>query len=109
MDNIPQVEFPLNFSQCPNCGSTRRVTDEVLQAEQSEGKLQEVKSTHLFQQVGVVAPPSGRFLTAKAIVWMMDACADCGTIYIIHAEVQTVMQGTTPLQQQRPPDGLFGG
>lgn len=99
------IEFPLTFTQCPNCGSTRRISDEVVQSEKAEGRIPTVQSSCLFQQQSLIAPPDLRFITAKVIMWSADGCADCGTVYVTYAKVETA----TPqmVQQKRPPQGPF--
>lgn len=91
--NQEQGQFPLNFLECPNCGGTKRVAMEVLEKEREQGKLSEARNAFLFQHQSLIAPPTGRFLSAVAILSYFDACMDCGTVYCIHAETKVAVQG----------------
>ena len=92
---IEEIKFPLKFKECPTCGSTRRVANEVLEKEKEKGKFKPEITSFLFPHQSVIAT-SPHFLSAPMIVTFYDACADCGTVYCIHAEVRTVTPGVKP-------------
>ncbi len=89
---VDEIRFPLNFTQCPNCGSERRVAGEVLETEKEKGKAKAEIISFLFQHQSVIAA-SPHFLSAPMVTTFYDACTDCGTVYCIRAQVQTVIPG----------------
>ena len=88
-----QVKFPLKFNQCPNCGSEERVTKVVLDNEHTKGKAMKATDSHLIQCQSLITNPNMPFLSAPMVVAYLDACADCGTIYCVRAEVITAVPG----------------
>lgn len=94
MVTFPQC--PISFDVCPNCGSTQRVATKVLESEQEQGRCMEANTAYLFQHQSLIAPPSMRFLSAQVILSYFDACLDCGTVYLVHAETKTAVQGIAP-------------
>lgn len=100
----PFPEGPLDFTTCPNCGSERRVAEEVLKAEQKEGRCVGLNRAWLHAFTSQIAPPGGGFLSCKVIFTFLDACADCGTIYVVHSESKTAMQGMNPTKLGPPPN-----
>lgn len=89
----------LEFKQCPNCGGTKRVAQEVLEQEHMDGKCVDVKAAFLYQYKSLIAPPDGRFLSAKVVISFYDVCEDCGTVYVPYVEVRTAVQGMMPKPQ----------
>ena len=85
----------LDIKQCPNCGSTRRLADEVLQQQIKEKKMPKESAAFIMPYKSVVAM-GDRWLSAPCIFSFYDVCVECGTLYCTHAEVQTVVQGGKP-------------
>ena len=100
------TKFPLDFPKCPVCGSERRVALEALKSEHEQGKCLGAKNAFLFQHQSLIANPNMRFLSALMVLTFYDACADCGTVYCIHAETKTAVQGMGQSPQQ-PAGGMF--
>ncbi len=88
--------FPINIDKCPNCGSTRRIANEVLEIEKEKGKIGPKVVSFLFQHQSLITDPAKTVLSAPIIMSFFDVCVDCGTVYCIHAEVKTAMPGQTP-------------
>lgn len=86
------MEKILDFAQCPNCESTKHVANEVLQEQIEKGRMPKDSKAFLFQHQSIIAK-SMQWLSAPIILSFYDVCADCGTVYCIHAEVQTAIQG----------------
>lgn len=99
-------EFPKEFNQCPNCGSTRRIANEVLQTEKDKEKIREQVKAFMFQTQCLIVDQTKAWLSAPMILAWYDVCVDCGTFYCIHANVKTAMpQMGKPKGQQQ--GGIF--
>ena len=81
----------LDIGKCPVCGSTRQLADEVLQHQIKEGRLPASTKAFIFQYQSIVA--GATWFSAPMILSFFDVCVDCGTVYCIHAEVKTAVQG----------------
>lgn len=73
-----KMEFPREFKACPDCGSTRRLsqattTDEYV-APQEKGK-----TTVMMTMVHANQGP----LTTVVAIGQIDACYDCGRVYSV--------------------------
>lgn len=87
MSEQKEIKFPLVFDKCPNCHSTRTVTDEV------KGEKQEGLKQALTMVETPVATPVEMTL-ALPVPWVIaafDVCAECGTLYCIAARVEKRM------------------
>jgi len=89
----PELQFPITFSKCPNCGSTRRIANEVLEGEKKKKGLNPKLMATLLQHQVIIADPTRTWLSAPAISSSFDACADCGTVYCVVAILGTAMPG----------------
>ncbi len=92
-----ELRFPLNFTQCPTCGSTRRLANEVLEGEKEKGRVGPAANAFLFMHQSAIMDARKTVLSAPVILSFHDACVDCGTVYCIHTEVKVGTPGT-----QRP-------
>lgn len=86
-------ELPVEFSSCPNCGSTRRLGEEIQKMQPSSSMPVGAKIA-LNQQI---IPLAQSLLTGKVLVIVSDICIDCGTHYAIligehqgHIEIRQV-------------------
>ena len=95
-------EFPKEFTKCPVCGCEETLSGIVSKEQIEAGKLDPNTRTFIFQTNSVIASGHGRWLSAPAIVSHFDVCADCGTMYCIHTQVVTVMQGQKQPQGKNP-------
>lgn len=101
------IKFPLDYPKCPVCGSERRVAMEALKSEHEEGRCHGAKNAFLFQHQSLIANPNMQFLSALMVLTFFDACADCGTVYCIHAETKTAVQGMSQKPTGQPAGGMF--
>ncbi len=99
---MEEIKFPLSFTQCPVCGSIRRVANEILNSEKEKGKVGLEISAFLFQHQSLIADARKTILSAPMITSMYDVCVDCGTVYCIHVQVGTAVPGAAP---GKPPSG----
>ena len=81
MEEQEELQFPLIFNQCPNCGSARRIANEVLRKRMDEGKIAEDVTAWLGSSQAIIVDPRKTWLSAPAIQAKFDVCADCGTYY----------------------------
>ena len=101
MEEQPEeIKFPLHFTVCPNCGSTRFVANEVLKKEKEKGKISpNIQNAFLFSHNSAILDATRTVLSAPVIVTFFDSCADCGTVVAVHTELKTGVPGV----QQAPP------
>lgn len=97
---MEETKFPLTFNQCPNCGSIRRIGNEVLEQEKEKGRAGKDMIGFLFNHSGVVADQRKTMLSVPLISTLFDACMDCGAVYCVHADVKQVVVG-----MYKPPPG----
>ena len=88
---VDEIKFPLKFEECPNCGSTRRVANEVLEKEKLKNNVGLGVNAFLFQHQSMIADARKPFLSAPIILTFYDACVDCGTVYCVHMDVKVGM------------------
>ena len=96
MEEEPQLKFPLEFKECPNCGSTRRVAGTIAEQEKQKGKLAKEVQACIQQLTCIITDPRMIALQAPVIIAFMDICADCGTYYCIRAQLGTATPGPAP-------------
>jgi len=104
---MAELEFPLVFDQCPNCGSERRIVEILLEKEREQGRInKDAKATVMIQNTAIVDPTrAGMALTIPVLLTFYDICADCGTLYCVLAQLQKAMPQMAPGKQ--PPGFLF--
>lgn len=88
---MEDIKFPLTFDKCPNCGSTRRVANEVLQKQKDEGKIAPGVNAFIARHQSLIVDPRRTWLSAPIITTFYDTCVDCGTLYCTHANLATAM------------------
>ena len=84
---MDKVEFPIIFKECPNCHSKRSIVDAV--REQHKQGDEKVKQAMTIIQTPVANETQMRL--ALPVPWVtvaIDACADCGALYCIMADVE---------------------
>ena len=104
---LEELHFPIDFDKCPVCGSTRRVAEEIMKEEIEKGKIGEgIKAAVTIFQA-IITDPRKLQLSVPVLITAIDVCADCGTVYCIHAEKRT---GTPqhPIRGSGPSLGNFG-
>jgi len=95
---MEELKFPIDFDSCPNCGSTRRLAEEVMRKEKDKGKVGEDTKPFAFSGQSLMADPRKTFLSAPILLTFYDVCADCGTVYCVHAELGTATPQMKPRQ-----------
>lgn len=81
-------EILATFDKCPNCGSERRLMEELVKEQREQGKIQENTKPCLQMLSSIAAPPQA--LIAGLVgalhpvgIAITDACMDCGTVYAV--------------------------
>ena len=104
----PELKFPIDFKECPNCGSNRRIAEIVTNEEIEKGNLKPGQRTPFIAAKALVFDPKTlKIITPNKEVLILlgffDACADCGTIYCLQAtkNIGTVEMG--PSSGEMPP------
>lgn len=94
-------DFPvLDFNKCPACGSGKRVAGEVIADQIKKGRMPVTANAYLFTYQSIIAI-GNKWISAPVVVSFYDVCWDCGTVYCIHVDVGTAIQGSKTL----PPTG----
>jgi len=93
---MEEVKFPIDFDSCPNCGSTRKLAEEVMRKEKDKGKVGEEAKPFAFFGQSLMADPRRPFISAPILLTFYDVCADCGTVYCVHAELGTATPQMKP-------------
>ena len=100
MSEMPEeVKFPITHQECPNCGSTRLIANEVLKREIKKGRMKVGANAFLVQYSSAITDPTLSALSFPVIISFFDACWDCGTMVCVHAMLQTAVPG----MKQPPP------
>jgi len=82
----------ITFDTCPNCGSRRRLADELAKDVKARGLMNKDLQSCSFLLKGIVQD-----MTTKAIIPIgvgvpayiayLDICMDCGTVYSFRIEI----------------------
>lgn len=83
------LKFPLDFNECPSCGSTKRVAETVLNQEKEAKRIGANARAAIHVARSMIADPRMIGLKAPVIIAFLDICAGCGTVYCVHAELGT--------------------
>jgi len=102
------IELKLDFTDCPNCHSTRRLAEEATKFMKKKGWALEdfTYYTHIIQ-----GTPTDKRVFSKIpigssipIIWAgMDICLDCGTVYAVRV-ASSKAQLTIGTPGKLPPD-----
>lgn len=101
---MEERKYPITFDQCPNCGSKRRVANEVIQEQKDLGRAGENTKAWLFQHQSMIADMSRTHLQMPVVMSYYDVCVDCGTTYCIRVE-----KGMVTPKTKMPPAGTGFG
>jgi uncharacterized Zn finger protein len=82
-----ELQFPIEFTNCPCCGSTERLAEIIANQEKEKGKISKTAHGAVIVQKSVIADPNRLALSAPVLVTFLDICANCGTVYCVHAEL----------------------
>ena len=96
MGQQEDIKFPLEFTRCPNCDSDRRVASVVLKQEISKGKMPENSRAWITRLASAIGQPKIIGARVPVVQVFLDVCADCGTVYCIHAVLGEVAQAANP-------------
>lgn len=86
-----ELKYPMNFKQCPNCGSTDCVLELETNKAIAEGKLKKkgAKRIPVLVTKSIIFDPDtmsrvlGISKKVRAILGLYDVCANCGTLYCV--------------------------
>ena len=114
MKDEKELKFPLTFSVCPACGSTRRAAEMVTEKEIKKGKIKkETKIPFMSGRAPIFDPTQvsrlvGLPLQCPLLVAYFDICYDCGTLYCVRVEKHT---GAVEVEMPKgkPPVGFGRG
>ena len=91
-----EIQFPLDFDVCPNCGSTKRVANELVQVEKEHNLAPLGMKAWLWDHQTIIADKKSPPVSAPVVAACFDVCVDCGTLYCVHVEVTRVSMLATP-------------
>ena len=105
-----KLKFPMDFTKCPACGSEKKIIETALNEElikpTSQKTALHVFAVALIDQFSVLTR-----VTVPILMVLIDACAECGTIYVTRID-KTIgaPQSGPPGSQSFPPSfPPFGG
>lgn len=81
MTNEP---IDIEFAQCPNCGSEKRLGAEIVKRNPPRGAPPNMKAG-LNTELKELSAPIRGLLPGRALVIVTDYCFDCGTGYVVRA------------------------
>ena len=100
------------FDCCPQCGSTRRLAEEVAEEQREKGMMGKGLKYGLHQLGGPILDPRrvNKMLVGTKVptaTALLDVCLDCGNVYAVRLE-----RGEVPLkgiiaQPGQPPPGIM--
>lgn len=102
-----KLEFPMTFDTCPGvqadgspCGSKKRLVETAMAETQAVKNPNQRSALHIFG-VALTDPVSALSrVTVPVLMVLVDACADCGCLYITRVEKTT---GMPQMQGKQPP------
>ena len=97
-----EIKFPIDFSECPMCGSPKKIADSLMQAEVAKGRAPENMKTAIVAYQTAIGDPAKALFAIPVVTILVDVCADCGILYCVHAEL-----GNVPVAKQ--PFSNIGG
>ena len=105
---MKELEFPIVFTSCPNCGGKRRIAEIVTNEEIEKGNLEPGQITpFIASKTLIFNPRSLKILIptkeVMALLGLLDICADCGIVYCIHVQKGKGVIGTAPPAGEVPP------
>ena len=80
VDKPEPLVLPKKFAVCPHCGSSRRFCEEALKGDLSAEEMAE--GMPILQSAELMVQPKGALFPIRLLA-VMDACADCGTVYAV--------------------------
>lgn len=103
--------FPLEFSKCPACQSTCKITDIIREEEIAKGKMSPDIVLYIGRTITPLLDPSKRALavfSVPGIVAYYNICAECGCYYCVRAEkAQGQLQPVSlPVRNMPPLSGI---
>lgn len=106
------AKFPLEFNECPDCGSTERVTELAMQEMEAEKGIKRENPFVSMEKAGIplASPLKIVGVTVPILVCHYDVCAGCGLRRCVRAEIiDAPMKFATPQQQGPPGIDMRGG
>ena len=106
-----ELKFPIEFKECPNCGSTRRIAQTIIDEQIEKGLagkdtigISSVTNSVLWDQRKML-------LSVPVLTCLEDVCLDCGTKYCIKAmkgQGRAQMPGSKSGPLELPPNVPYG-
>ena len=99
-----ELNYPIIFDKCPNCGGTRRIIEIETNREIEKGELKPGSKVPVLVTTSRIYDPTQiqkLFILSKEIPVLFgyyDVCADCGTLYCV-----AMQKGKGVIGAQQPP------
>ena len=97
------AQWPKEFKFCQACGGTETIANDIIQAEKDAGKCGENVIAFLYQHQSLIRDIAKTSLSAPLVTTFYDGCSQCGTVRIVHVNVQQAMIGGS---MPKPPTGF---
>lgn len=97
MVNRKEVEalhepIDIEFTKCPNCGSEKRLGQEIVKRNPPRGAPPNMKGT-LNIEMKELSAPIGGLIPGRALVIITDYCLECGTGYLVRTFEKSQVAG----------------
>ncbi|GAI15963.1 unnamed protein product [marine sediment metagenome] len=79
---MPNEPIDIEFTKCPNCGSEKRLGEEMLKRNPPPGAPPDMKAG-LNTELKLLSEPLHAMIAGRAQVIITDYCFDCGTGYLV--------------------------
>ena len=95
-----ELNFPLTFYKCENCGGTKFIARTIADKEVEKGKITPGRPTGTSYGSIAITDASKPNLSAPALTFLRDICAECGHEQVVY--VHSVDMPLTAIQQGLP-------
>ena len=90
-----ELNFPLTFYKCRDCGGTKFIARTVADGEVEKGKVTPGRPTGTSFGQMAIADQTKTALSAPALVFLRDICAKCGHEQVVYVDcTETVLTAT---------------
>ena len=107
---MPELQFPLTWNKCPNCGCSDTLARTVKNEQVAKGKMKEDVILAIRQIVtpAVDMREVGHMLSIPMLVTFYDICLGCGNEYCVGANKVDSLITAQPGSLQGPGGTMFG-
>ncbi len=84
-----QFQLPADYPKCPVCGHDRRIANTIAQREKAKGRMPADMNIAAASFTCPMANPKTPPVYGQkypVVRMMLDACCQCGTVWVVHAE-----------------------